>query len=41
MFIAMNRFKVLKGSEKDFENVWLSRDSHLNEVPGFIVFHLL
>ncbi|KAB2943912.1 MAG: antibiotic biosynthesis monooxygenase [Hyphomicrobium sp.] len=41
MFIAMNRFKVLKGSEHDFEQIWLTRDSHLNEVPGFIVFHLL
>ena len=41
MFIAMNRFKVLKGSEKDFEQVWLSRETHLGEMPGFIVFHLL
>lgn len=41
MFIAMNRFKVLKGSEKDFENVWLSRETYLNELPGFIEFHLL
>lgn len=41
MFIAMNRFKVLKGSEHDFEQVWLTRETHLNEVPGFIVFHLL
>ena len=41
MFIAMNRFKVLKGSEKDFEHVWLSRETHLPEMKGFIVFHLL
>jgi heme-degrading monooxygenase HmoA len=41
MFIAMNRFKVIKGSETDFENVWLSRDSHLDKVPGFVEFHLL
>jgi heme-degrading monooxygenase HmoA len=41
MFIAMNRFKVLKGSEKEFENVWLSRETYLNELPGFIEFHLL
>jgi heme-degrading monooxygenase HmoA len=41
MFIAMNRFKVRKGSEHDFEQVWLTRDSHLNDVPGFIAFHLL
>ena len=25
MFIAMNRFRVVKGSEDAFENVWLSR----------------
>lgn len=41
MFIAMNRFKVVKGSEKDFEHVWLSRETHLNELPGFVEFHLL
>jgi len=41
MFIAMNRFKVIKGSEHDFEQVWLTRETHLGEVPGFIVFHLL
>jgi heme-degrading monooxygenase HmoA len=40
MFIAMNRFKVIKGSEAAFENVWLSRDSHLEKVPGFVEFHL-
>jgi heme-degrading monooxygenase HmoA len=41
MFIAMNRFRVKKGSENDFERVWLTRDSHLDEVPGFVEFHLL
>ena len=41
MFIAMNRFKVIKGSEAAFENVWLSRDSHLDKVPGFVQLHLL
>ena len=41
MFIAMNRFKVVKGSEADFETVWRSRDSHLDQVPGFVQFHLL
>ena len=41
MFIAMNRFKVIKGCEADFEHVWLSRDSHLDKVPGFEEFHLL
>ena len=41
MFIAMNRFRVARGSEADFEHVWASRDSHLGKVPGFVEFHLL
>lgn len=41
MYIAMNRFRVAKGSEVAFEQVWLTRDSHLDKVPGFVEFHLL
>ena len=41
MFIAMNRFKVRKGSERDFQQVWLSRQTHLEQVPGFMIFRLL
>lgn len=41
MFIAMNRFKVLKGNEKAFEDVWLNRETHLEHLEGFVVFHLL
>jgi heme-degrading monooxygenase HmoA len=41
MFIAMNRFRVKEGCEHDFEHVWLSRDTHLDAVPGFVEFHLL
>lgn len=41
MFIAMNRFQVKKGSEQDFEQVWLTRDTHLDAVPGFVEFHLV
>jgi heme-degrading monooxygenase HmoA len=41
MFIAMNRFRVKKGSEEQFEHIWKSRDSHLERVPGFVEFHLL
>ncbi|SHJ96525.1 Heme-degrading monooxygenase HmoA [Aureimonas altamirensis DSM 21988] len=41
MFIAMNRFKVVKGSEPDFESVWLNRESHLQDLPGFVEFHML
>jgi heme-degrading monooxygenase HmoA len=41
MFIAMNRFRVAKGSEAAFEQVWLYRDSHLDKVPSCVEFHLL
>ena len=37
----MNRFKIVIGKEKQFEEIWKSRDSHLNNVPGFINFHLI
>lgn len=41
MFIAMNRFRVKKGSEADFEAVWLNREIHIAKEKGFIEFHLL
>ncbi len=41
MFIAMNRFQVILGEEEAFEQVWLSRDSFLAGVPGFVEFHML
>ena len=41
MFIAMNRFQVIPGKEEAFEQVWLSRDSYLAGVPGFVEFHML
>ena len=41
MYIAMNRFKVQKGSEETFENIWKNRDSSLSEMKGFKEFHLL
>lgn len=41
MYIAMNRFKVQKGSEEAFENVWKNRESRLSEMQGFKDFHLL
>ena len=40
-FIAMNRFQVVRGREKDFEGVWLNRESQLKDVPGFEEFNLL
>ena len=41
MFIAMNRFKVLPGEADAFEQVWLGREIHLDQEPGFVEFHLL
>ncbi|MFT3988031.1 antibiotic biosynthesis monooxygenase family protein [Aestuariivirga sp.] len=41
MYIAMNRFKVAKEDGAAFETLWQQRDSYLNEMPGFISFHLL
>jgi heme-degrading monooxygenase HmoA len=41
MFIAMNRFQVVKDGTDEFEAVWQNRDSHLHEMPGFVEFHLL
>lgn len=41
MFVAMNRFKINKGSEQDFIDIWKKRDSYLDEVKGFKEFHLL
>ena len=40
-FIAMNRFKIVPNREKDFENIWKNRETHLNDVSGFIEFHLV
>ena len=41
VFIAMNQFQVdpLRGGE--FEEVWRTRDSFLNDNPGFVSFALL
>jgi len=41
MYIAMNRFRIAEGHEHDFEELWRSRDSQLDGVPGFREFHLL
>ena len=37
----MNRFRIAKGREEDFEALWRKRESRLDEVPGFRDFHLL
>jgi heme-degrading monooxygenase HmoA len=41
MYIAMNRFRVIKGSETDFEAMWRARESYLPDMRGFVSFHLL
>lgn len=41
MFVAMNRFKVFAAEAETFETIWRERDRHLDEVPGFVEFHLL
>lgn len=41
MYIAMNRFKIAKGKENDFETIWKTRESRLAEMPGFVEFRLL
>lgn len=41
MYIAMNRFRIVRGREAAFEAVWINRDSRLQDVPGFRAFHLL
>ena len=37
----MNRFKIVLGKEKEFEDVWKNRDTHLKDVPGFKKFNLV
>lgn len=41
MYIAMNRFRIARGREADFEKLWRERDSHLDGTPGFRSFDLL
>ena len=41
MFIAMNRFKVKPDCAEEFEQVWRQRESYLDQMQGFVEFHLL
>ena len=41
MFVAMNRFRIARGQEEAFTEIWQTRDSHLQGVPGFREFHLM
>ncbi len=37
----MNRFKIISGKEEIFEEIWKSRDTHLENVSGFKKFNLI
>ena len=37
----MNRLKIVLGREDDFETVWKSRETHLENVKGFKKFNLI
>ena len=41
MYIAMNRFKIVIGSEIAFEEIWKARETHLDNVSGFLEFYLV
>ena len=41
LYIAMNRFRIGAGFEDGFEEIWRTRDSKLDEVPGFKEFKML
>ncbi|MDR2015634.1 MAG: antibiotic biosynthesis monooxygenase [Azoarcus sp.] len=41
MFLAMNRFKIVRGHEQAFLDHWRARTSYLGEAPGFVRFNLL
>lgn len=41
MFIAMNRFRIARGREEEFVEIWRQRETYLDDVPGFQKFHLL
>ena len=41
MYIAMNRFLIKEEKAELFEEIWKSRETHLNDTPGFKKFKLL
>lgn len=41
LYVAMNRFRVKRGSEHAFEAVWMTRDVYLSKAVGFVAFDLL
>ena len=41
MYLAMNRFTVPLENASEFEDLWLTRESRLQEMDGFVSFHML
>lgn len=41
MYLAMNRFTVPLENAVEFEELWLSRESRLRELDGFVAFDML
>lgn len=41
MYLAMNRFTVPLENATEFEDLWLSRESRLQDMDGFVSFHML
>ena len=41
MYIAMNRFQIVTGKEKIFEQLWKNRETYLESVKGFKSFNLI
>ena len=41
MYLAMNRFTVPVENATEFEDLWLSRESRLQDMDGFVSFHML
>ncbi|MCM2562019.1 antibiotic biosynthesis monooxygenase [Lutimaribacter sp. EGI FJ00015] len=41
MYLAMNRFTVTLENAAAFEDLWLSRESQLQETDGFVSFQML
>ena len=41
MYIAMNRFQIVTGKEKIFEQLWKNRETYLESIKGFKSFNLI
>ena len=41
MYLVMNRFNVPVANAEAFDELWLSRESYLEDMDGFVSFHML